>query len=114
MEHTTSDTRTEGLVRALVLAAGAGPHDSSIFGRWFGAKPKSAVDLLEFAVQPSKYNPRIPSNLYLVASAGKDSWVATTKLLRTSFEVLSLMPYRPPLHLTHGQFLLKVPALSVP
>jgi hypothetical protein len=32
------------------------------------------VDLLEFAVQPSKYNPRIPSNLYLVASAGKDSW----------------------------------------
>eukprot|EP00242_Pyramimonas_sp_CCMP2087_P004464 CAMPEP_0198203940 /NCGR_PEP_ID=MMETSP1445-20131203/7278_1 /TAXON_ID=36898 /ORGANISM="Pyramimonas sp., Strain CCMP2087" /LENGTH=419 /DNA_ID=CAMNT_0043875547 /DNA_START=207 /DNA_END=1466 /DNA_ORIENTATION=- len=77
VEHTTADTRTEGLVRALVLAAGAGPHDS-IFGKWFAPKPTSAVDLLKYAVQPSKYNPRIPSNLYLVASAGKNSWGENT------------------------------------
>ena len=73
MEHTTPDTRTEGLVRALVLAAGAGPHDS-VFGKWFAPKPESEVDLTKFIIQPFKYNKKIPSNLYLVASVAQNSW----------------------------------------
>ena len=73
--HTTPETRAEGLVRALV-AAGKTTQSRSIFGAWFSSTRTPDVDLSTYWIQPSAVNPRIPSNLYLVASAGDSSWGA--------------------------------------
>jgi len=75
LENTTSDTRAEGLVRALV-ADGEATARPSLLGRFFGGSTPAQreVNVLDYTVQPSKFNPRVPENLYLVASAKTDSW----------------------------------------
>lgn len=74
-------------MRALVADSETASRPS-LFGRFFfdsGRRISSAldslqggaqrgVDVLDYTVQPSKFNPRVPENLYLVASAKTDSW----------------------------------------
>jgi cellulose biosynthesis protein BcsQ len=73
-EKTTSDTRVEGLVRALDSVVNfTGKGRRSIF-TFLGKTVPAQVNLLDFAIQPSKFNVAVPSNLYLIASAGTPSW----------------------------------------
>lgn len=73
VDKTTPETRAEGLVRALVAAGET--RAKSVFGAWFSAPAtKDVVDLSRYWIQPSCVNPRIPSNLFLVASATDASW----------------------------------------
>ena len=83
-EHTTVDTRAEGLVRDLVAkvasqADAAQAPTTSLFGAFFPslatpATPSGPLDLKQYMIRPADFNRRIPENLYLVASAGALSW----------------------------------------
>ena len=89
---TEADTRAEGLVRALELAAnaraggGGGTREArrgSVFGSWFarGAEKRASetdVDLVDFMIRPHEYNEEIPKNVYLIAGAGANSWNGET------------------------------------
>lgn len=95
VEHTTPDTRAEGLIRDLEHAPdppGADPNPASsrkgsIFGAFFAkrnaAHPPpstssfSPVDLTRYVIRPADHNPSIPGNLYLIPSAGAVSWSET-------------------------------------
>lgn len=91
VEHTTEDTRAEGLIRDLEHAMDTDAHaaaakpstggGSSIFGAFFAKKPAApaptAVDLTKYLIRPSDHNAAIPPNLYLVPSAGSISWSET-------------------------------------
>jgi hypothetical protein len=92
VEHTTADTRAEGLIRDLEHAASLehdAPHGAasrgSVFGAFFSRPPKAAkteaagavVDLEKYALRPAEHNPAIPPNLFLVPSAGATSWADT-------------------------------------
>uniref|UniRef100_A0A7S0WTS4 AAA domain-containing protein n=1 Tax=Pyramimonas obovata TaxID=1411642 RepID=A0A7S0WTS4_9CHLO len=78
VNKTTPETRAEGLVKALIAAgdqAGAPSTSGHLFGAWFAPKKVAQdVDLSRFYIQPNTVNPRVPSNLYLVASASDESW----------------------------------------
>mmetsp|Transcript_176 Transcript_176/g.466 ORF Transcript_176/g.466 Transcript_176/m.466 type:complete len:418 (-) Transcript_176:767-2020(-) len=90
MDNTEEDTRAEGLIRDLEHAmdtdANSGgtetPAGHSIFGAYFakkppGGAPPAPVDLSKYMIRPSDHNAAIPSNLYLVPSAGAMSWSNT-------------------------------------
>jgi cellulose biosynthesis protein BcsQ len=85
----TMDTRVEGLVRDLEnatdvkdLSTAAPTASNSFFGQLFGRRasavptqaPSGPVDLTKYTIQPSTANEAIPSNLYLIPSAGRVSW----------------------------------------
>ena len=73
-EKTTADTRVEGMVRALdMVVSSNGKGRRGIF-TFLGKSAPTEVNLLDFAIQPSKFNVAVPSNLYLIASAGTASW----------------------------------------
>ena len=73
-EKTSADTRVEGLVRALdSVVSSTSKGRRSIF-TFLGKPAPTEVNLLDFAIQPSKFNVAVPSNLYLIASAGTPSW----------------------------------------
>ena len=99
LEATTKETRAEGLVRALEMAAlvreDGGTRRStnsqkgeiskerrSVFGSWFSrggeadARDENAtdVDLTRFMMRPRDVNEEVPENLYLVAGCGAWSW----------------------------------------
>jgi len=73
-ERTTTETRVEGLIRSLDAAVNTNAKGRGLFA-FLGKNQPIVPDLLTFAVQPSMYNVAVPSNLYLVASAGAPSWV---------------------------------------
>jgi cellulose biosynthesis protein BcsQ len=85
----TMDTRVEGLIRDLEqamdvddLSTAAPAVSNSFFGQLFGRRestaptqvPSGPVDLTKYAIRPYDANEAIPSNLYLIPSAGEISW----------------------------------------
>ena len=99
-DATNADTRAEGLVRALELAANAREEGGggtrvarrgSVFGSWFsrGAEKRSRetdVDLTEFMIRPHEFNSEIPKNVYLIAGAGENSWNGETTRMTDASE----------------------------
>jgi len=92
VELTTPDTRVEGLIRDLENAmdvedeAPAVKASGSIFGAFFKPREEakqpagggSPLDLQKYMLRPADRNPAIPGNLYLIPSAGMESWGRTT------------------------------------
>jgi len=89
VELTTPDTRVEGLIRDLESAMDveeepAAKASGSIFGVFFDPKADakaaggSVVDLQKYMLRPADKNPAIPGNLYLIPSAGMESWGGNT------------------------------------
>jgi cellulose biosynthesis protein BcsQ len=72
--QTTADTRVEGLIRALDSVASTGGKKRQGLFNFLGKGVSTEINLMDFAIQPSKFNVAIPSNLYLIASAGTPSW----------------------------------------
>ena len=87
VENTTEDTRAEGLIRDLEHAMDTDEHAAaaekkggSIFGAFFAKKKDAStatVDLTDYLIRPADHNGAIPSNLYLIPSAGSVSWTDT-------------------------------------
>lgn len=85
-ENVPAEKRVEGLLRAFAgkqntTAAGGAATASSrgLFGGLFAAKigaggSSPEVDLATFAVRACDLNPNVPDNLYVVASAGAESF----------------------------------------
>jgi cellulose biosynthesis protein BcsQ len=74
-EVTTPDTRVEGLIRKLDSRARAARKNSaSSFLRFLRRSPPPPVDLSTFMIQASLVNDNVPPNLFVIASAGSQSW----------------------------------------
>ena len=75
-ENVPSEKRVEGLLRALVGGGDKASSSRGLFGGLFaktgGGSPK--VDLATFAVRACDLNANVPDNLYVVASAGAESF----------------------------------------
>lgn len=89
-ENVPSEKRVEGLLGALVGGGGSGAiagdanrPSRGLFGGLFAGKDDKAnagaggttdVDLASFAVRAADLNPNVPENVYLIASAGAQSF----------------------------------------
>ena len=86
-ENVPSDKRVEGLLRTLAggdgkLYGGGGSNDKpsrGLFGGLFASNKTNGgetppVDIASFAVRAADLNPNVPDNLYLIASAGAESF----------------------------------------
>ena len=86
-ENVPSEKRVEGLLRALASDAGGstgGKPSRGLFGGLFagdktnttagGVGGTTAVDLASFAVRANDLNSNVPDNVYVIASAGADSF----------------------------------------
>ena len=73
------EKRVEGLLQTLASGRPAGKG-------LFGAFRRRAVDLTEYAVRVADHNDQMPPNVYLIASAGRDSYDDDTKTLFASDE----------------------------
>lgn len=85
-ENVPSEKRVEGLLRALASDAGGsgGKPSRGLFGGLFagdktnptvgGVGGTGDVDLASFAIRAVDHNPNVPDNVYVIASAGADSF----------------------------------------
>ena len=84
-ENVPSEKRVEGLLRALASDAGGSPGGKpsrGLFGGLFAGDKTNGdattgatdVDLASFAVRANDLNANVPDNVYLIASAGADSF----------------------------------------
>lgn len=76
-DEVATGVRVEGLLHKLAEIADA-PAPRGIFRRAFSSNVvPEATDVLAYATCPSAFNTHIPSNVYLIASAGADSFDAS-------------------------------------
>ena len=75
-EKIPSEKRVESLLRAL---HGASHTSKGIFGSIVSKFTSPSVDLTRYAVRVADYNEEAPPNLYLIASAGRDSYGEKTR-----------------------------------
>lgn len=75
-EKIPTEKRVESLLQAL---HGAAPASKGIFGSVVSKFTSPSVDLTRYAVRVADYNEEAPPNLYLIASAGRESYGEKTR-----------------------------------
>ena len=70
-EKIPPQSRVDGLLRSLYEPR---VQRKGIFGGLFNRTAHDSVDLTNFAVRVADHNPQAPPNLYLIASAGRDTY----------------------------------------